>query len=88
MPVAVSARYKRKFATALPETVSTCRYIDNVIINNFDFNFIYVLNNVSNRESVSELDVVRHICILYSPGPVPAGQLIEWEFSPTHSKTV
>ena len=24
------------------------------------------------------------IC-LYSPGPVPAGQLIEWEISPTHS---
>ena len=24
------------------------------------------------------------IC-LYSPGPVPAGQLIEWEFIPTHS---
>ena len=24
------------------------------------------------------------IC-LYSPGPVPAGQLIEWEFTPTHS---
>ena len=27
-----------------------------------------------------------YICILYSPGPVPAGQLIEWEFSPSHLK--
>ena len=59
MPVAVSVRYERKFATALPETGLTCRGIVNVVIKKFDFEIW--LKIVPNRESVSDPNVVRPV---------------------------
>ena len=61
MPVAVSARYDRKFATALSETGLTCRCIVNVVITEIDFCFLCVLRIVPNSESVSDPNVVRHV---------------------------
>ena len=55
----------------------------------FIVNKMNIMNSLNFMNIMNIINIMNnHICILYSPGPVPAGQLIEWEFSPTHSKTV